>query len=541
MKKVLALIIVSAMLCAAISVFALAADGPVTFKFVDMGYENAEKVETINKDGIKIELSLGTNDKDNYPSYYDKGTALRIYKNNTFTVTSEKAITQIKFSFIEEYVANYVPSTGECKLDGLTCTWTGSAKTIKFENPDHATRVPEMTFSFDGATQTEPETQTYTTPEEIVNALYALGNGEKLAGGPYTLSGEIIAVNTPYNSQYENITVTIDAGVKDKPVQCYRLEGEGVDKLEEGDTIKVQGELKNYYNSNSQTNTYEFDAKCKLLEYKKGEVTTPDPVYETDEELLKAAYELKINTAMKGKHTLTGTITEVNTAYNEQFNNVTVTIKVEGLEQYPMQCYRLTDGEGVSIVSKLGVGDKITVTGAIKNYNGTVEYDAGCTVDAYTLADKPDDPGEENVPTTTAEIMEAVYALGNNEALKGVYMLTGDVVSIDTPYSAEYKNVTVTMIIPGFDDKPIMCYRLEGEGADKIEVGDCITVSGSLKNYNGTREFAAGCTLEELIKDEGTVPSAPATSDAPIAVAALALCASAVIIFTVGKKRSTVR
>ena len=529
------------MLCAAISVFALAADGPVTFKFVDMGYENAEKVETINKDGIKIELSLGTNDKDNYPSYYDKGTALRIYKNNTFTVTSEKAITQIKFSFIEEYVANYVPSTGECKLDGLTCTWTGSAKTIKFENPDHATRVPEMTFSFDGATQTEPETQTYTTPEEIVNALYALGNGEKLAGGPYTLSGEIIAVNTPYNSQYENITVTIDAGVKDKPVQCYRLEGEGVDKLEEGDTIKVQGELKNYYNSNSQTNTYEFDAKCKLLEYKKGEVTTPDPVYETDEELLKAAYELKINTAMKGKHTLTGTITEVNTAYNEQFNNVTVTIKVEGLEQYPMQCYRLTDGEGVSIVSKLGVGDKITVTGAIKNYNGTVEYDAGCTVDAYTLADKPDDPGEENVPTTTAEIMEAVYALGNNEALKGVYMLTGDVVSIDTPYSAEYKNVTVTMIIPGFDDKPIMCYRLEGEGADKIEVGDCITVSGSLKNYNGTREFAAGCTLEELIKDEGTVPSAPATSDAPIAVAALALCASAVIIFTVGKKRSTVR
>ena len=419
MKKALAIIIVSAMLFAAVSIFAFAADNSsVTFKFADMGYENAEKVETINKDGIKIELSLGTNDKDNYPTYYDKGSALRIYKNNTFTVTCDTAITSIKFSFIEEYVANYVPSTGECKLDGLTCTWTGNAKSIKFENPDHATRVPEMVFSFSGAAEQPQETPTYTTTEEIVNALYALGNGEKLAGGPYTLTGTIIAVNTPYNTQYSNITVTIDVGVKDKPVQCYRLEGEGSDQLDVGDTVTVQGELKNYYNSNSQTNTYEFDAKCKLLEYKKSEVTTPDPVYETDEELLKAAYELQTNTAMKGKHTLTGTITEVNTAYNEQFNNVTVTMKVEGLEQYPIQCYRLTNGEGVNIVDKLGVGDKITVTGAIKNYNGTVEYDAGCTVDAYELApaedptgEQPSDPTEEPTNPATSDASIAVAAL----------------------------------------------------------------------------------------------------------------------------------
>lgn len=536
MKKTLAVIVISVMIFAAISVSAFAADGPVTFKFADMGYENAQKVETINKDGVKMELSLGTNDKDNYPAYYDKGAALRIYKNNTFTVTSDTAFTSIKFSFIEEYAANYVPSTGECKLDGLTCTWTGNAKSITFENPDHATRLPEITFLYSGSSV--PETPSYNTPEEIVNALYALGNNEKLAGGPYTLTGKIIAVNTPYNTQYGNITVTIDAGVKDKPVQCFRLEGEGADKLDEGDTIKVEGELKNYYNSNSGTNTFEFDAKCKLLEYTKGEVTTPDPVYNTDEELLKAAYGLQTNTALKGRHTLTGTITEVNTAYNGQYNNVTVTIKVEGLEQYPIQCYRLTDGEGVTVVGKLGVGDKITVTGAIKNYNGTVEYDAGCTVDSYTLTDKPDDTPDDT-PTTTAEILEAVYALGENESLKGVYTLTGDVVSVDTPYSAEFKNVTVTIKVPGFDDKPIMCYRLGGDGADRIEVGDCITVTGSFKNYNGTREFNAGCELDELIK--GDEPVNPGTSDASIAVAAFALVASAVIIFTVGKKRSTVR
>ena len=40
-----------------------------------------------------------------------------------------------------------------------------------------------------------------------------------------------------------------------------------------------------------------------------------------------------------------------------------------------MQCYRLK-GEGAD---QLAEGDVITVTGTIKNYKGTIEFDAGCT------------------------------------------------------------------------------------------------------------------------------------------------------------------
>jgi hypothetical protein len=37
-------------------------------------------------------------------------------------------------------------------------------------------------------------------------------------------------------------------------------------------------------------------------------------------------------------------------------------------------------GEGADVITK---GDEITVTGVLKNYYGTIEFDAGCTLDSY--------------------------------------------------------------------------------------------------------------------------------------------------------------
>ena len=79
--------------------------------------------------------------------------------------------------------------------------------------------------------------------------------------------------------------------------------------------------------------------------------------------------------------------------------------------------------------------------------------------------------------------------------LKGVKTVTGTIIKIDTAYSEEYKNITVTIAAAGLADMPIQCYRLTGEGADKLAEGDVITVSGVIKNYKGTIEFDKGCTF----------------------------------------------
>ncbi len=99
---------------------------------------------------------------------------------------------------------------------------------------------------------------------------------------------------------------------------------------------------------------------------------------------------------------------------------------------------------------------------------------------------------------TPAAIVDAAYGLASGASLaNGPYTLSGVITSVDEAYNTQYSNVTVTMAVTGADsDKPIKCYRLKGTGADVIAVGTTITVTGQLKNYNGTIEFDSGCTLD---------------------------------------------
>ncbi len=97
--------------------------------------------------------------------------------------------------------------------------------------------------------------------------------------------------------------------------------------------------------------------------------------------------------------------------------------------------------------------------------------------------------------STPEGILAAAYALEEGASLEGELTLTGKIVSIDTEYNEEYKNITVTIVVEGCEDKPIQCFRLKGEGAEALAVDDVITVTGIIKNYSGTIEFDAGATF----------------------------------------------
>ncbi|MBO5041640.1 MAG: hypothetical protein J6D87_01620 [Clostridia bacterium] len=106
----------------------------------------------------------------------------------------------------------------------------------------------------------------YETPEEIVNAVYALDLGGYLSGGhTYTLTGVITEIPSPWSDDYGNISVVIVVGdMTDKPIECFRLKGEGAQNLEVGNTITVSGKLTKY-NNNTETGKVEFDAGCTLV------------------------------------------------------------------------------------------------------------------------------------------------------------------------------------------------------------------------------------------------------------------------------------
>ncbi|MBQ8201130.1 MAG: hypothetical protein IJZ74_05120 [Clostridia bacterium] len=113
-----------------------------------------------------------------------------------------------------------------------------------------------------------------------------------------------------------------------------------------------------------------------------------------------------------------------------------------------------------------------------------------------------------------AEIVAQAYALSDGEALAQQHTLQGRIISIDTPYSKDYQNITVTIQVGGLTDNPICCYRLKGEGVDTLAVGDVITVEGTLKNYKGTIEFDKGCVLlkkESAADDTAKITVVPDT------------------------------
>ena len=106
----------------------------------------------------------------------------------------------------------------------------------------------------------------YETPEEIVNAAYELALGGILsAGHKYTLTGTITEIPSPWSDSYGNITVVIVVGdMTDKPIECYRLTGEGAKNLMVGDTITVTGEILKYDNK-TETGKVEFNTGCTLV------------------------------------------------------------------------------------------------------------------------------------------------------------------------------------------------------------------------------------------------------------------------------------
>ena len=303
---------------------------------------------------------------------------------------------------------------------------------------------------------------------QIVDQAYTVAEGETL-DKTFRLFGTVTAIDTPWSADYKNITVTIAVeGKEDMPIMCYRLAGEGAENLQVGDAITVEGKFTNY------KGTIEYAQGCALIGY--GEIVSQQAT-------LDAAYALLDGEKLAAPAVLTGVVTKVDTAWSEEYKNITVTMVCDGQEAQPIMCYRLS-GEGAA---ELAEGSEIAVVGTIKNYKGTIEFDAGCKlIPAESVKD--------------VRTLLKAYTTPEGEAQTESSTLTGVITKIDSAWSEEYKNITVIIEVAGLSDYPFMCYRLKGEGAAELAVGDVITATGTVKNYKGTIEFDSGCTLDAVVK-----------------------------------------
>lgn len=298
-----------------------------------------------------------------------------------------------------------------------------------------------------------------------------------------------------------------------------------------------------------------------------GDVAAPfDPTDKTAAEIVDAAYELTGSETIENV-TLKGKIVKVDYAYNAERGDITVTIAVEGADATKtIQCYKMT-GENIA---DLTYDDVITVTGTIKNYNGTIEFDKPVCTAVEKAVVENNDPAADSV-LTIKEALELGASKKHNVYTENKYYITGEIKSFSGDRGKEFGNI----VIADAEGNEILVYGTWDETGeiryDALEnppvEGDTVTVYGVIGQYNGTAQMKNGwfkaapvvdddddttgdgkddtagdttggstTTTPEVKPNTDTSTTSPATGDNMGAIAMMAIAAAAVILYT-NKKR----
>ena len=222
--------------------------------FVEADGEGFKFYTEINGTKTYVLAKTTTSDDGKVSKYIGYSTE----EGTTWTYKSETNAWYTTINGLEYVVGTYGTYNTFCISDSSFMT-PESSGTSQFPGGLIKKDVAEAMTPSEGPT-------IYETPEEIVNAAYELELGGVLsAGHKYTLTGVITEIPSAWSDDYGNITVVIVVGdMTDKPIECFRLKGDGANKLAVGDTITVTGELLKYDNK-TETGKVEFNAGCTLV------------------------------------------------------------------------------------------------------------------------------------------------------------------------------------------------------------------------------------------------------------------------------------
>ena len=395
------------------------------------------------------------------------------------------------------------------------------------EEPTPEVTTPEVTTP-EATTpeQTTPEQTTPDTPDVfegiefsdpavVLPAAYALAKGETLEG-TYTLKGKITETGS-FNAADKDMHVTIVVdGYEDYPLYCYFLKN-CTPEVSVGDYVAVQGIIKNY------NGTIEFE-RPNMIAHEDvvvppsgdedassyDDIQTDDPAV-----VLPLAYALASGAYLDGTYTLKGQIIEAG-SYNSQYGDISVTIAIEGYEDYPMYCYQIKKD-----ADKISLGDYIAVQGKIKNYQGLIEfekpellaYKEGTLAPSIDIEPKPGTGLAEGYDVITVEQALEIAKLYGDATTRYYILATVSTVT-NGAYGAMYiEDATGSISVYGtYSEDGSIGYA---NMAEKPTKGDLVLLSCTLQTYNEKAEVANArlikfekVQLDESIYTEMTINEA---------------------------------
>ena len=134
-----------------------------TIDFSSKGYSNAQKISKVL--GENVTLTFTANGGRTAPTYYNAGTAIRMYEKNILNISSTKTIVGIDFELTQGNLTKSCFNSGT--YNGTTNKWSGEATNIKITNKTSAqVRLKKLIITYK-ATSSNP-TLTFSETEKTV-------------------------------------------------------------------------------------------------------------------------------------------------------------------------------------------------------------------------------------------------------------------------------------------------------------------------------------------------------------------------------------
>lgn len=167
-----------------------------TIDLTQQGFKNGDKVSVVNGTDIKLEFSKANGSTD--PKYYDSGSSVRMYKNNTLTISSTtKKISKIKFTLDTSDTDAGAPAAKSFNIgsyDVSNNTWSGNAsKVILTQNTSKKQiriKKLEITCVEDGPAKTAT-TLDFGLTTKTLNIDETFTANATLKAGEATISGNV--------------------------------------------------------------------------------------------------------------------------------------------------------------------------------------------------------------------------------------------------------------------------------------------------------------------------------------------------------------
>ncbi len=453
----------------------------VTVDFSAQGYVNAQDFDgqTVTINGISVSFSKGTGGTT--PKYYTSGTAMRLYTNNTMTVTAPagKVITSIAFTYDSGSWDTTSPSVGTYST--TDAAWIGNAASIVFtNNKSSQVRIVKMVVTLADASDPTPTvaapvfdpasghqftgslTVTMTSATEGANIVYTVNNGDEVtAASPASVTIDADATISAFAQKDGVNSATVTATYTLKPA------------AQEVDYLEIAADLPNnteFQFTGDAVVTYQYAGYLYIKDetgyglifgntndgknpkFAVGTMLTPG--WKAKVSIFNGLHEFVSTTGLDscGMTTVTP---EIITA-NQMPDKVNALVQIEHVKKVEGTVATLIDGTTINLYKRFDAAlpsfdnADATITGIVTVFNDSYEINfisAEGIVNAPVITPASCNFEESQVVTITAEDGAAIKYSTDEQATWNDYSAPITVTETTTVYAKAVKNGKESIVV----------------------------------------------------------------------------------------------